>query len=392
MTPTQPRPAALVVINPSGNRTKVLIGATPFQMGRQSDNHLALRDNRISRAHARIVYDNGYHIEDLDSRHGTFVNGERVTRKMLRSSDRIEFGFEDSYKLLFLFDDDEIGRLLQQMQTGQSLVAGGTNLSKLRAMVEVARTLQNSFAASEVLAAVVDAALTITNTTRGYLILRVDGHLKVRVARDQSGRQIENGAPKVGLETLESALASRREFLTVSVPLPDGETALTVPLVRVRAGDAEETHVVSTGDNTVGMLFLEGGEIDLSHGSGELLQTLALEASTILENARLLEEERNKLRMDEELTIARQIQQSLLPDTLPSDGWFRAAGCSIPSHQVGGDYFDIRLIAPDCWSTVVADVSGKGVSSAILASLLQGAFLSASADPAQIRGSRGDGA
>jgi len=302
----------------------------------------------------------------------------------LRSSDRIEFGFEDSYKLLFLFDDDEIGRLLQQIQTGQSLVAGGTNLSKLRAMVEVARTLQNSFATNEVLAAVVDAALTITNTTRGYLILREDGHLKVRVSRDQSGRPIDMAGPKVGLDALEAALKSRRDFLTVSVPLPDGQTALTVPLVRVRSGDAEETHVVSTGDNTVGMLFLEGGQVDLSHGSGELLQTLALEASTVLENARLLDEERTKQRMDEELAIARQIQQSLLPDTLPSEGWFRAAGSSIPSHQVGGDYYDIRMIDDDCWSTVVADVSGKGVSSAILASLLQGAFLSASSDPAQM--------
>ena len=378
----QPRPAALVVINPSGNRNKVLIGSTPFQMGRQSDNDLTLRDNRISRAHAKIVYDNGYYIEDMESRHGTFVNGERVTRRILRSSDRIEFGFADSYKLLFLFEDDEIGRLLQQIQTGQSLVTGGTNLSKLRAMVEVARTLQNSFATNEVLASVVDAALTITNTTRGYLILRENGHLKVRVARDQTGRPIDTAGPAVGLDVLEAALKHRRDFLTVSVPLPDGRTAVTVPLVRVRSGDAEETHVVSTGDNTVGLLFLEGGQIDMESGSGELLQTLALEASTVLENARLLEEEREKQRLDEELNIAKQIQQSLLPDTLPSEGWFRAAGSSIASHQVGGDYFDIRHIAPDCWSTVVADVSGKGVSSAILASLLQGAFLSASPDPA----------
>ena len=381
---TQPRPAALVVINPSGNRNKVLITETPFQMGRQSENHLTLRDNRISRAHARIVYDNGYFIEDMESRHGTYVNGERVTRRVLRSSDRVEFGFADSYKLLFLFNDDEIGRLLQQIQTGQSLVTGGTNLSKLRAMVEVARTLQNSFATDEVLASVVDAALTITNTMRGFLLLREDGALKIRVARDQTGRSIEGEQPRVGLDVLEGALNRRRDFLTVSVPLADGKTAVTVPLVRVQANTAEETHMVSTNDNTVGLLVLEGGQIDLESGSGELLQTLALEASTVLENARLLEEERGKQRMEEELSIAKQIQQSLLPDTLPSSGWFHAAGSSIASHQVGGDYYDIRHIAPDCWSTVVADVSGKGVSSAILASLLQGAFLSASPDPAQM--------
>jgi len=54
----------------------------------------------------------------------------------------------------------------------------------------------------------VDAALTITNTTRGYLILREDGKLKVRVARDQTGRPIEGGGPQVGLEVLEAGTQS----------------------------------------------------------------------------------------------------------------------------------------------------------------------------------------
>ncbi len=114
---------------------------------------------------------------------------------------------------------------------------------------------------------------------------------------------------------------------------------------------------------------------DLSSGNRELLQTLALEASTILENARLLQEEREKQRMEEELKVAQKIQCDLLPRELPTTGWFRAAGSSIPSREVGGDYYDLRQTSPDIWATVVADVSGKGVSSALLAALLQGAFL-----------------
>jgi sigma-B regulation protein RsbU (phosphoserine phosphatase) len=114
---------------------------------------------------------------------------------------------------------------------------------------------------------------------------------------------------------------------------------------------------------------------DLSAGNREILQTLALEASTILENARLLEEERQKQRLEQELDIARVIQHDLLPGELPARGWFRAAGSSMPSHSVGGDYFDVRAARPDLYTVVIADVSGKGVSSALLASLLQGAFL-----------------
>lgn len=75
--------------------------------------------------------------------------------------------------------------------------------------------------------------------------------------------------------------------------------------------------------------------------------------------------------------MARSIQQNLLPRSLPAEGWFRACGSSVPSHQVGGDYFDVIPACPEAWTAVVADVSGKGVSSALLASLLQGAFLAA---------------
>jgi serine phosphatase RsbU (regulator of sigma subunit) len=117
---------------------------------------------------------------------------------------------------------------------------------------------------------------------------------------------------------------------------------------------------------------------DLAGGNRELLQTLAIEASTILENARLLDEERIKQHIEEELDVARSIQQGLLPRSLPADGWFRACGSSVASHQVGGDYYDVIPAGPHAWTAVVADVSGKGVSSALLASLLQGAFLAVS--------------
>jgi sigma-B regulation protein RsbU (phosphoserine phosphatase) len=379
-----PRPAALIVVNPSGNRSRVLIDKTPFIIGRQSDSELVLRDNRVSRQHARITVENGsYFIEDLGSRHGTHVNGDPAGRAPLKSSDRIDFGFEDSYKLTFLFDDDELSRLLQQIQTGQSSVPGGANLSKLRAVVEVARTLQNSLAIEEVLGAVVDAALTITGTERGFLLLRErkDMPLEIKVARDKRGTALQASAPLVSIDQVENAIASRREFLSLTLPLPDGTSVVAVPLVRVRAENVEETQYVVRGESTTGVVILEGGKPDLSAGSGELLQTLALEASTILENARLLEDERTKQRLEEQLDIARHIQQDMLPQKFPTEGWFRAMGCSIPSHTVGGDYFDLHRASEDTWCLVVADASGKGVGPAILASILQGAFLAASPNP-----------
>ena len=173
------RPATLVVINPSGNRNRVPVTPIPFTIGRQADNHLVLRDNRASRNHARIVAENGeYYVEDVKSSHGVFVNGTRVTRQKLYAADRIEFGFPDSYSLIFTFDDDEIQKLLDQFSAPKTASAGAGNLAKLRALVEVARALQNSLSTDDVLAAVVDAALAITGLERGFLLLNENGVLR----------------------------------------------------------------------------------------------------------------------------------------------------------------------------------------------------------------------
>src|SRR5262245_29716663 len=89
-----PRPATLVVVNPSGARNRVPVSPVPFTIGRQADNHLILRDNRASRNHARIVIEAGdYYVEDVNSSHGVFVNGVKISRQKLLGADRIEFGF-----------------------------------------------------------------------------------------------------------------------------------------------------------------------------------------------------------------------------------------------------------------------------------------------------------
>lgn len=378
----------LIVTNPSGGTSRVRIDPLPFSIGRSADNHLVLRDNRASRNHARIISEGtDYFIEDLRSSHGVLVNGNPVKRHRLRDGDRIEFGVPDSYTLVFTREAD-FRSLIKQIPTRASSRTPA-DLGKLRALVEVARALQNSLTPDDVLASVVDAALAITGYERGFLLLTRDGRLEISVARGRDGAGIDPQSLEVPMEAIQRALENRSELLSMHFdPQVNIDTAsstaelrrqniICVPLVHVRTGSGEETCMVSTKTDTIGVIYLDSPRVpvDLTTGSGALLQTLALEASTVLENARLLDEERAKQRMEEELAIAREIQESLLPKSLPSSGWFRVAGSSIPSHAVGGDYFDVRLVSASCWSVVVADVSGKGVSSALLAAFLQGAFL-----------------
>jgi serine phosphatase RsbU (regulator of sigma subunit) len=393
------QPASLVVLDPNGNRTRVPIDAVPFVIGRAPESNLIVRDSRVSRTHARILAESGeYVIEDAGSRHGTFVNGARVTRQALHGSDRIEFGIADSYHLIFSLDGAELKGLIEHVGAAERPASAphgvGGGLAKLRAILDLARMLQSSFSTDDVLAQVVDTALAITGSERGFLLLRKGHGLEARVARNRQGRTLHESELRVPREVIHRALQQRRELLFMNFDPLGGADArpqntiadlelrsvICVPLVRIRTAHGDATNVLSTSNETVGALYMDSrvSAADMTGGNRELLQTLAIEASTVLENARLLEEERAKRRMEEELTLARNIQQSLLPREFPSEGWFRAAGSSVASREVGGDYFDVSPVNADCWSVVVADVSGKGVSSALLASLLQGALITAS--------------
>jgi serine phosphatase RsbU (regulator of sigma subunit) len=381
------RSGFFTVTSPAGQISRCEISSLPFFIGRQPDNQLTLRDTRISRQHARVTAsDTGLVLEDLNSRHGTWINQARIeSPHELRPGDTISFGFDDSYSLVFGRDEGGIAAL----KNAVPLPDEGTGLAKLRSLLEVARAVQCSLSADEVLTSVVDAALGVTGAERGFLLLRDNQRLTVRVARDNKGGSLSRDELRVPASMIDRALQDRRDLLTLQfmpediAALEPGATVaalqlrsvLCVPLIRVRTETSQDTLALRISD-TIGALYLDSSHrgADLSEGNRELLETLAVEASTILENARLLEEERAKQRLEQEIEIAREIQRSLMPRMLPETGWLRAAGSCVATHRVGGDFFDIVEVRPDCWSVSVADVSGKGVSAALMASFLQGAF------------------
>jgi len=83
------------------------------------------------------------------------------------------------------------------------------------------------------------------------------------------------------------------------------------------------------------------------------------------------EEAIERARLERELETARQIQEKLLPHEMPQLPGFEIAGTSIPSQQVGGDYFDFLDMGTGQLGIAIADVSGKGIPAALLMANLQ---------------------
>ena len=103
----------------------------------------------------------------------------------------------------------------------------------------------------------------------------------------------------------------------------------------------------------------------------EFLQSLTVHVAIALENAQLHAELVDQQRIRTELALARQIQQNLLPR--PPERWhrYRVAALAETCFEVGGDFYDFLTVSPTTMAAVIADVSGKGVSSALVMSTMQ---------------------
>lgn len=110
---------------------------------------------------------------------------------------------------------------------------------------------------------------------------------------------------------------------------------------------------------------------DFAESDQRLLTIIAAQSAQVIENARLYEEEQNLVRLETELRTARDIQRKLLPKAPPHiEGW-DVAGRSEPARSVGGDYFDYLDGGSGRTGVCVADVSGKGISAALVMAAVQ---------------------
>jgi serine phosphatase RsbU (regulator of sigma subunit) len=140
------------------------------------------------------------------------------------------------------------------------------------------------------------------------------------------------------------------------------EATLIVPLIY----EDRLTGLISLGQKKSGK-FYRREDINL-------LSILANQGAVAIENAMMVEDVIEKERMEEELTIARDLQTSMLPATCPEIEGFQIAATSIPAREVGGDFFDFIEMGKDRVGLVIADVTGKSVSGALVMSASRSVF------------------
>ena len=396
----------LEIISPDRSHRVVRISGSPFLIGRgeEAGNHLPLDDPRISRQCAAIISDSkGCLLEDLGYRRGIFVNGTKVERHFLVNGDVITFGLDQSYEIVF--HSSKSGKSIESMLTIIGGITGrdvpSSGLGKLNLLLEATSLLHSELPLETVLGTMLDHAIGITQADRGLLLeAENSGGLRIRLARGKGSVDLPTKGIAPSQTALRQAIAQRSSVITedlgnADVALQAAQSIVeqslraiaAIPLYPVSRVSSADSATQPTQGHLLGILYLDSQRSTaFSKLDRQILNALAVEAASILDNARLVERERQRQRLEQELNIAREIQQALLPRGFRDFPYFAVTGLHTPCHAVGGDYFDVFPLGDDRTAIVVADVSGKGLGAALLTTMLQGAFsgMTPGTDPVQV--------
>ncbi|WP_246000641.1 GAF domain-containing SpoIIE family protein phosphatase [Pontibacter diazotrophicus] len=105
-----------------------------------------------------------------------------------------------------------------------------------------------------------------------------------------------------------------------------------------------------------------------------VLRTFTSQTILTIENLRLISESLQNERYKEELKIATQVQDSLIPKKFPVDSWFEISTHALAAKEVGGDFYDFLQLSESRIAIIIGDVSGKGISAAFHMAQMKGIF------------------
>lgn len=323
----------------------------PILVGRGAYNHLVLDDSRLSRQHSRVAPErDGPVVYDLNSVNGTYVNGVAVTRRVLASNDVIHFG-PFAFRI-------ERGPLRPERAGGADPGWRALEEPTLSSLPDASRPAS---ANQGTLYAFMHA---IGKTLELRELLQLIGAQILEIYPAAAYVGIHLRAPHDQARTeIELVCRAGVERPTVTPPLPDE--------VRRAALDRARANMVAPlvdRDGSLGLLHVSAGARSgtFMRADLDLLTGISAAVAIALQNSRTHEETLVQARLRHDLTLAAQIQKSFLPrEVIAVEGLdlfaeYRAA------YSVGGDFYDVFWVGPDRLAVFIGDISGKGISGALL--------------------------
>jgi phosphoserine phosphatase RsbU/P len=359
-------------------------------IGRQTAAQIQLEGQKVSRNHARVIRQgDDLRIEDLHSANGTFLNGKRLQAPAaLRSNDEIGIG---PYVLRIETNDgppDYTIRARTVANIANAELYRGDAARKLQVILQMSSDLGRFLEIEQLLPHILEHLFALfPQAERGLVILLESEGPVVRAIRhrgspaDRAGfsGSIVRHVTTEGVGILAEDLPADSRFAEAQSILSLGVRSLICAPLQTKSG------------KSIGVLQLDRA----AHHNGftpedlNLLTAVSLQFSVALENAQLHQELITRQRIENEVSVAREIQLSYLPTEVPE---FRHKNFELhaelhPANEISGDFYDYFRIGEDRLALAVADVCGKGIPAALFMSMVRALLRSLAekeADPALI--------
>ena len=360
-------------------------------IGRASESDLVVADRFLSRKHARLTRRDGrLFVEDLGSRNGTLLNDQPVEGsqevrpgdliRVSGSSIRVEeeapsgsdTGLLNSSPLAGMTVVKHASEVLENAVSDTGEILGEDNLrnfaARLQLLNEVHGALGRSIELDELLELILERAFEHLKPEEGAIFLKQGDDYELAARRTTAG-----GSEYLYSRTLVHEVADKRLAAVVLDAQTDERFAQAQSIMASGVRSLVAAPLLDP-EGCLGIIVLNSRihVRQFSEADMDLLTSLASVAALRIRNVALAEEAAERREMARELELARRIQVALLPEALPEIPGYQVHGGNIPSQGVSGDFYEIIGRNDDGeFLTLVADVSGKGMSASLLAAALE---------------------
>ncbi len=363
-------------------------------IGRHPGCDVMLDDAAVSRQHAAISLEGGAaFIEDLRSRNGTSVNGRLVTdRQPLDDGDelticdqRLRFnshaGSSAGSREVQATEFQDIGEaatheslIVSQMEIGSiehdAVAPSGTDAA-LRAVVQLHRSLAGAVSLDEVLPRFLEGLFALfAQADRGFVLL-IDAASQRPVVRASRVRGTPEAGPlRLSLSLIEKVITTKKAILSANAAT-DSRFSLTGSVDSL-VSSVMCVPLLDNAGRLLGVVYVDSRELQrrFEPADLEVLVGVAVDAGRVMGRAVAHAQRIEQEQLKRDLELAHRVQQGLLPSKPPAVAGYELFDFYEPARHIGGDFFAYVPLADGRIAVVLADVSGKGVSAALVMATL----------------------
>ena len=352
----------------------------------QCDICLPADAEKVSRMHARFVFDGArWHVSDLGSRWGTFVNGIKLTPNNdvpLNDGDLIRitpwtFTLSPTAKRRGVQSDDDSGAMHTMVRAVNPDAMRPLADTMLALLLESAAAIHAAMDEKQLADMIMDAAVRGTGLTNAAMLRPVDaaGHFEIIASRISPTAQA--AAERAGAATSFSRSLINAASQGVVAELSGsgamlGDISQSIVQLRINAAICVP---LMLGQTVAAYLYLDSrGTLPqaLRPNASAFCVALGRMGSLALANLKRIDMEKRAEQIRMELAAAATAQKWIMPKRETQHGPFQCTGESRPGQYVGGDFFDIIPLSDTRFAVAVGDVSGKGISASVLMTATQG--------------------